>query len=173
MYADDTNIYSYGINIDEICNRLNAGLLRINEWLCSNGLTLNVDKSKFVVFRRQKSVGVGGTGSVYINDSNIERADTVKFLGLMVNIGLKWRDHVDSVTRKLSKYVRILYSFRKNLTEDSLKMMYNSIIYPHLTYCNSVCGACDKSKLQKLNSLVKKIVRVISFNPPLSHSLSH
>ena len=73
MYADDTNIYTYGRNIDEICNRLNAGLFRINEWLYSNGLTLNVDISKYVVFRRQKSVGVGGTLSVYINDSNIER----------------------------------------------------------------------------------------------------
>ena len=42
------NIYTYGRNIDEICNRLNARLFRINEWLCSNGLTLNVDKSKYV-----------------------------------------------------------------------------------------------------------------------------
>ena len=33
MYADDTNIYTYGRNIDEICNRLNAGLFRINDWL--------------------------------------------------------------------------------------------------------------------------------------------
>ena len=158
MYADDTNIYTCGRKIDEICNRLNAGLFRINEWLCSNGLTLNVDKSKYVVFRRQKSGGVGGTGSVYINDSNIERTDTVKFLGLMVDSGLK------------SKYVPILYSVRKNLAEDSLKMINNSIIHPHLTYCNSVWGACGKSKFQKLNSLVKKIVRVISFSPLLSHS---
>ena len=60
MYADDTNIYTYGRNIDEICNRLKAGLFRINEWLCSNGLKLNVDKSKYVVFIRQKSEGVGG-----------------------------------------------------------------------------------------------------------------
>lgn len=76
---------------------------------------------------------------------------------------MKWSDHVDSVIKKLSKYVPILYKVRGSLTRESLVSIYNSIIYPHLTYCNSVWGACGKTKLLKLKILQKKIIRAMSF----------
>ena len=46
------------------------------------GLTLNVDKSKYVVFRRQQSGGYGKTRYVYIEGSDIGRTNTVNFLRL-------------------------------------------------------------------------------------------
>ena len=56
MYADDTTIYcNIGQNVNEIV--INAELEKVNKWLCSNQLSLNIKKTKFMVFHHnQKQV---------------------------------------------------------------------------------------------------------------------
>ena len=49
MYADDTRLYcNLSNNTNE--NDLNSELYKISEWLASNKLSLNVQKTKFMVF---------------------------------------------------------------------------------------------------------------------------
>ena len=49
MYADDTTIYS-NINQNENEIVINAELEKVNKWLCSNKLSLNIKKTKFMFF---------------------------------------------------------------------------------------------------------------------------
>ena len=49
MYADDTTIYcNINQNVNEIV--INAELQKVNKWLCSNKLSLNIKKTKNVWF---------------------------------------------------------------------------------------------------------------------------
>ncbi len=45
MFADDTNITTKGLNVEEIQTRLNYGLEHIHQWLLANKLTLNEVKT--------------------------------------------------------------------------------------------------------------------------------
>ena len=49
MYADDTTLYS-NINRNVTTEVINGELLKINQWLGSNKLSLNMPKTKFMVF---------------------------------------------------------------------------------------------------------------------------
>ena len=55
MYADDTTIYcNINQNVNEIV--INAELEKINRWLYSNKLSLNIKKAKIYVFSLQSKI---------------------------------------------------------------------------------------------------------------------
>ena len=66
MYADDTTIYcNINQNVNEIV--FNAELEKVNKWLCSNKLSLNIKKTKFMDFHHnQKQVQMETTYRSYI-----------------------------------------------------------------------------------------------------------
>ena len=55
LYADDTSLTASGSDLDSLLREINSHLPAVYEWLCSNKLTLNLTKSKFLIFMpRQK-----------------------------------------------------------------------------------------------------------------------
>ena len=53
LFADDTNVFITGRNIDVMCQQLNGDLEKIQEWLCSNKLSLNVLKTHYMIFHHE------------------------------------------------------------------------------------------------------------------------
>ena len=55
LFADDTSLTATGKDLDVLLHRINSELPAVYEWLCSNRLTLNLSKTKYLVFQpRQK-----------------------------------------------------------------------------------------------------------------------
>ena len=55
LYADDTSLTASGSDLDSLLCEINSHLQAIYEWLCSNKLTLNLTKAKYIIFMpRQK-----------------------------------------------------------------------------------------------------------------------
>ena len=48
LFADDTNIFLQDQNLKSL--ELNEELDKVNQWLQSNRLSLNIDKTNFVIF---------------------------------------------------------------------------------------------------------------------------
>ena len=65
----------------------------------------------------------------------------------------------------------MLNKVRYKLPETSLLMLYNAIIYPHLSYCNIIWGCCNKTNIDSLFKLQKRALRYVTgskFNAPSS-----
>ena len=54
LYADDTSVLINGKHIDELINNLNIELENLNVWLKANKLSLNAQKTYYMVFHRAK-----------------------------------------------------------------------------------------------------------------------
>ena len=55
LYADDTSLTASGSDLDSLLCVTNSHLPAVHEWLCTNKLTLNLTKTKFLIFMpRQK-----------------------------------------------------------------------------------------------------------------------
>ena len=50
LFADDTSLTATGKDLDMFLQKINFELPAIHEWLCSNRLTLNLSKTKYLVF---------------------------------------------------------------------------------------------------------------------------
>ena len=86
MYADDTTLYCDKKDVPNYENVLNVELCKITNWLATNKLSLNVGKTKFMVFLSDKKKVV--YPKLVINNIEIERLDYFKILGLQLNNNL-------------------------------------------------------------------------------------
>ena len=54
IFADDTNVFFHSKNIDELITMGRNILTELNTWLGANKLTLNTEKSSFIIFKSAK-----------------------------------------------------------------------------------------------------------------------
>ena len=73
--------------------------------------------------------------------------DSVKFLGVVLNSSLSWKDHIDLVRLKISRFIGILSRLKYELPSNILFLLYNAYVLSHLSYCNSIWGNTYSSHL--------------------------
>ena len=64
----------------------------------------------------------------------IQRVESCKYLGILIDSDLKWRYHIDYVYSKLVKFISIFYKIRIKLAPEILRMIYFAFVHPHLLY---------------------------------------
>ena len=51
LFADDTSVFIQGDQLDDIANKMNIELKKLVAWLNANKLSLNIDKTQYMIFR--------------------------------------------------------------------------------------------------------------------------
>ena len=92
-FADDTNMFISGKDVQAMSEKLNSDMENIRQWLCCNKLSLNVSKTHYMVFA-PKNKHVDDL-NIRIQNTNIERVSVTKFLGVMINAHLSWKYHIE------------------------------------------------------------------------------
>ena len=126
MFADDTNLFYSNKNIDSLFEVVNKELVNINMWFQANKLPLNANKTKYVFFHkpRKKKKVPENLPTLKINQTEIKRKHSLKFLGVMVDENLNWKSHIDLLLNKISKNIGVLYKASKLLNFECLKSIY-------------------------------------------------
>ena len=168
LFADDTNILYSNSNSEQLIAILNLELNKVSVWLQVNKLSLNLDKTKFIIFNKRNRIDL--QQPVIMNNVRIAQANEVKFLGVIVDDRLSWKSHIDSVVLKLSRLTGILYKLKNSLTTQSLLLLYHSLAYPHLQYCSAIWGSAPYYLLNKIILKQKKLNRFICKSDRLSHT---
>ena len=160
-YADDTTLFSTLNNVVNAQNinpdiLINKELAKINEWLEINKLSLNVTKTKFMVFHTQHRAIKPPVPK--INNTNIEKVEQFKFLGLTLDSNLNWKKHSDNITNKCSQIIGILNRLKQILPQNIKIMLYNALLLPHINYCLVTRGY----QCKRINILQKRAIRLIT-----------
>ena len=126
-------------------------------------------KNNFVIFSAKNNPLKSVT--IIINGKAIELKDYIKYLGILIDYKLSFKQHITAITKKISRAIGSLYKLRQYVSKRILIMMYYSLVYPFLIYALPVYGTADSIHLNKVHLLQKKVVRLVTFSDPLSHSL--
>ena len=171
LFADDTNLFFSNKDPVYLIELLNQEISIFSQWLITNRLSLNLDKTKFILFKpRQKKVSV--KFRVLINNREIEQVEETVFLGIILDEHLSWRSHVAHVANKISKSIGIIHKSRFYLQKTSLPTLYFSMVYPYLQYCNLVWASSYPTNLSRLVILQKRIIRIINNSDYSAHTNS-
>ena len=170
IYADDTNAFISSPNLRDAIRSANIELRKVTKWMADNSLTLNVDKTEYVVFHRRQLSCPRVLSKLFINRVPLNKVDSIKFLGVILDSNLVLDVQIAGVVSKLSKFIHILFKIKSHLTQSTLRMIYSSLVYPNLTYCNSVWASAYSKYLQPLYKVQKHFVRIICNKPRNGHS---
>ena len=142
---------------------MNTELQNLYEWMSINKLSLNIKKTKFMIFSAKKSPEI--EDDVLINGHVIEKVEKFKFLGVIIDSHLKWMDHIHHIKKKISKGLGILYKAKRLLNPCTLLTLYYSFMYPYFLYCIEVWGNAANNSLLSLLKLQKRALRLIKSVP--------
>ena len=163
LFADDTNIYYESKSLKSLEKTVNKELEKLHDWLCLNRLSLNISKTNFVIFHainKPKTYSV----TLLINKHAINETNLVKYLGILIDSQLTFKNHIDELTKKISRATGVLYKLRPFVTTKILTSVYYAIVYPFLLYGVVVWGNASYTSLEPIHIIQKKIVRMITYN---------
>ena len=165
MYADDTTLYCNLSDTSEVL--INSEINRICEWLSANKLSLNTKKTKFMVFHVPQRQVI--YPRLKINNIEIERVNHFNFLGIIFYSTLKWNNHIQHISIKISRIVGLMWRLKTLYPMAVLRLLYNSLVLPHLTYGILIWGTNIKHD-HPLHRIQKRGLRTISNQSYIAHS---
>ena len=144
---------------------VNLELCKIDHWLRANKLSLNYNKTNFILLTSRKHNP--SSLKVIINNHNISPEDNLKYLGALLDNKSSWKPHVQNAQTQLSRACGILSKHYTTL--PVLKVVYNSLVHPYLNYSILNWGRASNATIQPLIKLQNKAIKIN--NPINSGSL--
>ena len=112
MYADDTNLFYKGKYIDTLVRGINFELGNISTWLKVYKLSLNVKKTH-MLFSKHRSKHMDA--KITIDGRKIDQVVKTKFLGVVIDNKLNWKEHVSLISGKISRSIGMIIKAKHSL----------------------------------------------------------
>ena len=139
MFADDTNLFFIHkdkprIKTSDKPKIINLELENVNQWFISNKLLLNIKKTKYSFFHKpsQKENISLLLLLLIINNLKIQRKESIKFMGVLLDENLSWKEHIKYNENKIAKNLGLLYKAKHYLNKRSLIVLYYSFIHTYI-----------------------------------------
>ena len=131
-----------GTVLHKLIKQLNIELDSLCKWLQSNKLSLNTEKTFYMIFHRARLKFADGMNVKVIMDNiALTKVSSNKYLGVIVDHKLNWIDHITYAKNKISTGIGIMYKARRYLNKCSLKNLYYTYIYTYFIYCIELWGS--------------------------------
>ena len=134
MFADGTNLFYAEKNIKTLFETVNNELTKISQWFISNKLSLNVKKTKYSFFHTPSKKDNIPLALPKLCNNQIQRSESIKFLGVFLDENLTWKDHIKYIENKIARNIGILYRSKPYLNNKCLLSLYYSYIHSYISY---------------------------------------
>ena len=164
LFADDSNAFVAGNNLRDVFTSANTACSQLSSWFRSNALSVNYDKTCFILFYPSKEdlVIISGDAmnySIHIDGNMINRVTSVKFLGMYIDEHLNFKEHVDFLISKLNSIKGMVYSRRAYLPDSCRMKLYFSLVYSRLQYGIEVYCLTNKNIIESLHVACNRVLR--------------
>jgi len=116
LFADDELIYATGSTRQEINDKLNEQMIRVDDWLSRNKLYLNVSKTKVMLIRRVRRKVAENNFKVKFRGGDLKVVSKIKYLGVMIDRNVNFTEHDGYIGRKVGAKLGILRRIGKDMT---------------------------------------------------------
>ena len=160
-FADDLIILIRGESVIEDEHYKNLEMRKVLEWAQNNKIKFNENKSKVMLMshrRRREKKEI----EVYVNNKILKQVNSIKYLGIIFDNKLTFRDHTNYMEEKCTKLIFSLSKSAKiqwGLKHKAMKTIYTGGILPLLLYGAPVWKSvlnksCYKAKLIRIQRLI-------------------
>ena len=161
MYADDSALIASGPDSETVAKFLSEQLTLCSSWLIDNRLSLHVGKTESILFGTNRKLK-GANFTVKCGEMTVKRVNSVKYLGVIIDQTLNFREHATEVLKKATGRLAFLYRCASSLKSKHRRLLCSALIGSTIEYC---CSAWFPSLLvefrNRLAVLQRKMVRFV------------
>ena len=166
-YADDLQLY---INCTDsptyAPNRLSSCIKSIHDWLTSNSLKLNPNKTEAIFLHLPlRSSSLPNPPPITVDNSPIPYSKHIRNLGLHIDTTLSLDLHIAHMHKSIHYHLHCLRLIRRSIPLPIAITIASSYISPLFDYCNSLLFNLPTYKLNKLQRLQNAVVRCVYLLP--------
>ena len=157
------------IDIDPKIVLIKRAIAKVAEWMRSNKLKLNCDKTEFLIFGSKRNLEKCNVQSINICGETGLKTPCARNLGVMMDEELSMLLHVNHVAKTCRFHLRALWKIRNFLCEDTTKSMVHAVIISKLDYCNGILINLPDCVTRKLQLIMNEAARLITYTPRTEH----
>lgn len=177
QYADDTLLLSRHLTLSDAVRLLQVDSCRVMDWFSSNAIKINIAKTKLVCFRSPLKrswmnlpVLLHGSNCCPCTCRSIQYVDSVKYLGIYFDSDMTWNTHLAYTAKRLRSVSCLLYNTKHLLPFSVRRITVNALAYGVLRYGITVFGNCTTQWKQKIDAILKAILKSVAYNSPFSNN---
>ncbi|GFW09304.1 RNA-directed DNA polymerase from mobile element jockey [Trichonephila clavipes] len=145
LYADDTAIHATYKKLETISFALNKHLLHLQNFYDKWKISINVEKSTAIIFTKKKSL----PPPIIMYNKQIPWFQEAKYLGIIFDTHLTWKQHIFYVRDKFRKIMFKLYPLigrNSFLSIENKVLLYTAVMRPILAYASPLSAKPKNSK---------------------------
>ena len=160
LFTDDTCLFlnhSSLTSLEDICA---IEVSRLKDWCNANKIQISLQKLFILPISPKLNVPRLNLNLPYGN-SKINCSQICKYLRVLLDHKLNFKPHILQLESKLAEAVGILSKLQHILPLSALRLLYLSLIHPHLLYALPIWGSTFPSYFKKLQCLQNKSICII------------
>lgn len=157
FFADDFQIYCSFKK--KMSNNIQTALNKIEKWCKSMGFEISTSKNQHIHFCRLKNCT---RKSYTIYNTPIAHNNTLKYLGLLFDNKLTFKQHIEYTSTKNSRtlnIIKILSHPKSGINTNNLIKITNTLIRSSLEYGCQIYSTANKGTLKKINTIYNTAIR--------------
>ena len=163
LFADDTTILFSDKNIVSKINIVNRELVEVSNWFKANKLSINASKTNFMILGTSCMTSkVQNDLNITLNNTDLEKVTSTKFLGVIIDENLSWKNHINCTSKTISKNIGVINKLKHFIPYSILRTLYCTLILPYQNYGVVIWGEICKTYLDKIVKLQKWAIRSIN-----------
>lgn len=155
LFADDAVLVYVCDSMEEMQLAMQADIDLLHEWLVRNVLTLNTEKTCFMYYGRAKDQA---DIKVSYDGTDIKRVKKFKYLGLVLDEELTFKQHVDHVKKLIAPFIPIMWRNGRYIPMSKRRSIYLAYVHSHISYMLPIYGDCCQYKLNELKTLQNRCI---------------
>jgi len=160
LNADDVALKSIAKDMKTLQEQLQQDMDRLQEWCKNNRMVINEDKTKIVIFKSNRKI-INEEITIEVNKKKIERAETFKYLGVLLDHNMNWEAQYSSVSNKMTQRVLLISRHKNSISYKWMSVLSSALVLSILDYCFAVWGTIAKTKYERLDNIKIKLAKIV------------
>ena len=158
LFADDTKIFR-AITSKEDALHLQSDIDSLKFWSETWGMEFNLDKCHVLTLGKFENTKY--THRYQLGGEELEHVFTEKDLGVTIDSGLTFADHISNKTRLANAIVGLIRRSFSHLDTRSFKKLFCAFVRPHLEYAQSVWAPHLQKHIDKIEDVLMRATKLV------------
>jgi len=139
-------------------------LTELQEWCALRGLTISIEKTKYMVFHKAHDFRVGKVDPIMIKGEVIERVFSFKYLGVHLDPTLSFDLHYNHVASRLNGALSKLLVIKRFVNHSIIKLLLNAYVNSIIDFCLVIWAVQNDRLLDKLTQKICNFLFCVNYS---------